>query len=72
MVTKVKNKGKLDMKPTKDQASEWFGRENEYIKAKSAFYECWDCKKPFFGGLVDCERDLELAEKTSKKDLKCK
>lgn len=40
--------------------------------AKGAFYECYDCKKPFFGGEADCERDLNLAETTKKEDLKCK
>ena len=46
--------------------------EDEYVMAKSAFYQCNECKKPFFGGLVDCERDLNLAEKVKKEDLKCK
>lgn len=21
-----------------------------------AFYECFDCKKPYFGGMVDCQQ----------------
>ena len=39
---------------------------------KCAFYQCYECEKPFFGGLVDCERDLNLAEKTKVEDLLCK
>ena len=72
LANKVKSKGKIDMKPTKQENGEWYQREDEFVMAKSAFYQCWECMKPFFGGLVDCERDLNLAETTSKKDLKCK
>ena len=25
---------------------------------KCTFYECYQCKKPYFGGLVDCQQDL--------------
>ena len=51
--------------------------ENELVDAvdadkKCAFYECHECKKPFFGGQADCERDLNMAETTKKEDLICK
>ena len=39
---------------------------------KAAFYLCHQCQKPFFGGQVDCERDLNLADTIKKEDLKCK
>ena len=40
--------------------------------AKAAFYQCHDCKNPFFGGQADCERDLDMAENTKKEEIKCK
>ena len=51
--------------------------ENDLVDAenaasKCAFYECHECKRPFFGGLADCERDLNMAETTKKEDLICK
>ena len=39
---------------------------------KAAFYQCYSCKKPFFGGLVDCERDASVEDKVRHEDLKCK
>ena len=40
--------------------------------AKCTFYECAKCLNPFFGGLKDCERDLNLEANTKKEDLICK
>ena len=37
-----------------------------------AFYECYDCNKPYFGGMVDCQQQLGLEENTKKEDLRCK
>lgn len=46
--------------------------EADVAPSKCAFYECFECKEPFFGGVVDCERDLNLAETTKREDLVCK
>lgn len=51
------------------QKAEEMGEVSE--GAKAAFYECADCKKPFFGGTIDCARELALETKTKQKDLKC-
>ena len=44
----------------------------KFVMANAAFYQCHDCKIPFFGGQADCERDLDMAENTKKEDIKCK
>ena len=72
MALKAFEKNKISQEPVNDRDSVWFGRKEEYLEAKAAFYECFKCKKPFFGGMADCERDLELAENTKKEDLLCR
>ena len=37
-----------------------------------AFYECHDCQKPYFGGMIDCQQQLGLEESTKKENLRCK
>ena len=71
---KVSEKSELiDMQPCSDPHSPWFNKHQEYVLAKCAFYQCNDCAKPFYGGLIDCERDLsdDMANKR-KEDLVCK
>ena len=36
------------------------------------FYECYECKKPYFGGLADCQQQVNADENTKKEDLRCK
>ena len=36
----------------------FFNRPEEYAMHKLAYYECFTCKGPFFGGLRDCEMEL--------------
>lgn len=37
-----------------------------------AFYECFECEKPFFGGMVDCQAQLGVEENNKKENLRCK
>ncbi len=37
-----------------------------------AFYQCFDCEEPYFGGMVDCQAQLGVEEKAKKEDLRCK
>ena len=69
LVKKVETKGKIEMGPVTEADSHYFNKPQEFLLAKCAFYECKTCKKPFYGGLVDCERDLQLNETTTKDDL---
>ena len=38
---------------------------------KCAYYLCYTCNKPYFGGMVDCQQQLGLEESTKKEDLRC-
>ena len=72
MALKVSKKAELvDLEPVSDPLSEWFEKPQEFVMAKCAFYQCFDCKKPFYGGQIDCERDMNN-ENTKKEDLICK
>ena len=50
----------------------YFGKLKEFALHNCTFYECFDCKKPFFGGMQDCEAALASEDSTSKEELKCK
>ena len=58
LARKFESKGKIEMGPVSERGSEFYGKPDKYFLAKCAFYDCNTCKKPFYGGLVDCERDL--------------
>ena len=36
-----------------------------------AFYQCHECEKPYFGGMIDCMAELGMEEQASKEDLIC-
>ena len=50
------------------------GKPLEYALHRCSFYQCHSCKKPYFGGLIDCEQEQaqEAEQKRSKEDLTCK
>ena len=50
----------------------YYGDLKSLAMHSCAFYECFDCKKPYFGGMVDCEQQLGQEESTQKEDLRCK
>ena len=35
------------------------------------FYECHDCKKPYFGGMADCQQQMDQEENARAENLKC-
>ena len=39
---------------------------------KCAFYQCYKCKTPYFGGHVECEESLSIRDVRYKDDLLCK
>ena len=49
------NQGILQEERLKDPNDHYFEKPLEFALHKCAFYECYSCKKPFFGGLIDCE-----------------
>ena len=58
LARKFQTKGKIDMAPVTKAGGEFYNKPDKYFLAKCAFYECATCKKPYYGGLADCERDL--------------
>ena len=60
------------MAPVGKFQGRFFGQVEAYLLAKCAFYSCSKCAKPFYGGLIDCERELRLEMTTKKEDLLCK
>ena len=52
----------------------YFGKPQEFAMHRCSFYQCFKCKKPYFGGLIDCEQDMANAERdmnTKPEDLLC-
>ena len=41
----------------------YFGKPQEFANHRCSFYQCYDCKKPYFGGLIDCEQEMANAER---------
>ena len=48
------------------------GKPLELALHTCTFFECHECKKPYFGGLADCQQQLNAEETTKKEDLRCK
>lgn len=49
----------------------YFGKKQEFFMFKCAFYECFKCKKPFFGGLKECENEAMRAPDFNPANLTC-
>ena len=47
------------------------GKMLELALHSCTFYECFDCKKPYFGGMADCQQQLANDESTNKEDYRC-
>jgi len=50
----------------------YYGQLESFAMHFCTFYECYDCKKPYFGGMQDCEQALSSEDKTRREDLLCK
>ena len=48
------------------------GKELELAMHSCTFFECNDCKKPYFGGTADCMQQLSAEENIDKESLRCK
>lgn len=62
-----------DARVTTDVNGEYFGRPQEFANHRCSFYLCHGCDKPYFGGLIDCEQEINAAEQAErrKEDLLC-
>ena len=49
----------------------YYGKPQEFANSRCSFYQCHSCKKPYFGGLIDCEQENAQQLDTKKEDLIC-
>ena len=56
----------------KQEGGHYEGNLLELAMHTCAFYQCNDCKKPYFGGMIDCQRQLGVEENAKKENLFCK
>ena len=56
----------------KQEGGHYEGNLLELAMHTCAFYQCNDCKKPYFGGMIDCQRQLGVEENAKKENLRCK
>ena len=50
----------------------YFGKPLALALHSCSFYQCFECSKPYFGGMIDCQAELGVEEKATKEDLRCK
>jgi len=53
----------------KDQNDEYFEKFEDYWMDRLAFYQCYKCSKPYFGGLRECGNALEAGGNYDEKEL---
>ena len=41
-----------------DKSDYYYGKRQIYANDKCSFYQCYKCKVPYFGGLRDCEQEM--------------
>ena len=70
---KIARSQQLDKDPRLTTEGDYFcGKLMEFAEAKVCFYMCSHCEKPYFGGLIDCERELNMEDTTRREDLICR
>ena len=55
----------------KDPNDEYFEKFEDYWMNRLAFYECYKCSKPYFGGLRECGDALDAGGNYNEKELIC-
>ena len=50
----------------------YFNKKLDFAMHRCSFYECGNCLLPYFGGLIDCEEEMNLMEDQTKEDFLCK
>jgi hypothetical protein len=51
---RAKHEG-LDKNQRLKPGGDYHGKLEEFCMFKMAYYSCYKCKKPYFGGMKDCE-----------------
>ena len=44
------------------KGDEYYKKPKEFAMHKCTFYECFKCKTPYFGGLIDCQQEMQMNE----------
>ena len=71
-VERLKIEGLANDKRIKDPNSPYYNNINKFAMDRLAFYKCFKCKKPYFGGMKACEEaGLEQEEKYVQEHLVC-
>jgi len=68
---RAKHEGLDKHERLRDPSDHYFNKFEEYALFKCAFYQCYKCKDPYFGGMNDCENDAMRAADTRVQDLVC-
>ena len=61
-------------RPVLEQGSSFYGKPVEYAMYQCNFYKCFHCKKPYFGGMRNCEEEAMAQGNDiglTKEDLDC-
>ena len=40
----------------------YFNKKLDYAMYRCSFYECNSCLKPYFGGLIDCQAEMDFMD----------
>ena len=52
----------------KDPNDQYFNDYEGYAMDKIAFYQCYKCNKPYYGGMRECGQEMEVNGNFEKKD----
>ena len=67
----AKKQGIADSDRLTQKGGPYEGKLLELAMHSCAFYQCSDCSKPYFGGMIDCQAQLGMEEKIDKEALRC-
>lgn len=68
--TRLKVEGMLNDKKLIDPNSRFYKKPLDYAMASFAYYKCFKCRKPYFGGKRDCEQNA-AADNTPPQEFIC-
>jgi E3 ubiquitin-protein ligase MYCBP2 len=68
---RIKFEGLDKDKRLHDPADKFYNKPEEYAMTRLCYYMCFKCKKPYFGGLKNCENVNEGAKEFKEEDLVC-
>jgi E3 ubiquitin-protein ligase MYCBP2 len=61
----AERQGILNDAAVAEKDGKFYGKNQEYANKKCSVFLCNECKKPYFGGLRDCEQDMANEEQNN-------